>query len=349
VAGKPLENVAGKPLENSPRPSGEGQGVRGNAGPALHVHDASQPGVLEIRMPTSYVYLDGQVALDAAVGSGGSIQVLFSDNNGLDWRHLATLQKSASRKIDLQKLVLRHYDYRLRFVLAGRGTRLDRLTLSHTLQCSQRALPTLAEGENTITFAAGPPEGTITVEGTSYAGAKGKNVMLADFHPTLKNVNPQHLRVQGQPAEVTFPIATPGDMTRLRIGGHFRARDKADRWDVQVSLDGGKTFRSVDAYVGPTQGKCKYSTISDIPSGTKEALIRWRGEERNTTCLFLVRIDADYRQPHGGFRPVKITYLWNENGVENKDVHVAAKPRERYTIRCQAKPQMKSIVLELDR
>ncbi len=318
-----------------------------NAGPALHVNDPSQPGVLELRMPTSYVYLDGQLALDATVAPGGSIKTLFSDNNGLDWRDVATLDQSGPQTIDLQKLALRHYDYRLRFVLSGAGTGLNRLRISHTLQCSQRALPTLAQGDNTITFAAGPPEGTITIEGTSYGNTKSKNVSLTDFHPTLKNVAPEHLRVQGKPAEVTFPISTPGDMTRLHFGGHFRARDKADRWNVAVSFDDGKTFRSVDTYVGPTQGKCKYTTVSDIPSNTKKALIRWRGEERNTTCLFSLRIDADYRQTHGGFRPVKITYLWNENGVEKKDVHVAAKPRETYTIRCQAKPEMKSIALEL--
>ena len=133
-------------------------------------------------------------------------------------------------------------------------------------------------------------------------------------------------------------IATPGDITRLRFGGHFRARDKVDRWEVQVSFDEGKSFRSVDAYIGPTQGKCQYTTVAEIPPGTRKALVRWRGEQRNTTCLFSLRIDADFREPHGGFCPVKITYLWTENGVEKRDVHVATKPRDAYTIRCRVKP-----------
>jgi hypothetical protein len=300
-------------------------------------------------MPTSYVYLDGQLLLDAAIAPGGSVKILFSDNNGLDWREIAALGRSGPLKIDLQKHVLRRYDYRLRLVLSGAGTGLDRLRISHAIQCSQRALPALAQGDNTIRFTAGPPEATITIEGTSYGNTKGKNVSLADFHPVLKNVAVEHLRVQGKPAEATFPIATPGDMTRLRFGGHFRARDKADRWDVAVSFDDGKTFRTVDAYVGPTQGKCKYATVSDVPPNTRKALLRWCGQQRNTTCLFALRIDADYRQPHGGFRPVKVTYLWSENGAEKKDVHVANDPRETYTIRCRAKPEMKSIVLELDR
>jgi hypothetical protein len=174
-------------------------------------------------------------------------------------------------------------------------------------------------------------------------------VSLADFDPKLENVDAQHFRVKGEPAQVTIPIATPGDMTRLRFGGHFRARDKRDCWDVEVSFDGGRSFRAVDRYVGPTQGKCQYTTVSDIPPGTREAILRWRGQQRNTTCLFLLRIDADYREPCGGFRPVKITYSWRENGAEKSDVHVARSERDTYTIRCQAKPEMKSIVLELDR
>jgi hypothetical protein len=320
-----------------------------HAGPSLHVKDPSQPGVLEIRMPSSYVYLGGQIALDAAVGEGGAVQILSSDTNGLHWKDVASLAASGPRTVDLQKFVLRRYDYRLRFVLKGRGTGLERLKLSNLLQCSQRALPTLTQGDNTITFTAGPPEGTITIEGTSYGNTKGKNVSLADFDPKLENVDAQHFRVKGEPAQVTIPIATPGDMTRLRFGGHFRARDKRDCWDVEVSFDGGRSFRAVDRYVGPTQGKCQYTTVSDIPPGTREAILRWRGQQRNTTCLFLLRIDADYREPCGGFRPVKITYSWRENGAEKSDVHVARSERDTYTIRCQAKPEMKSIVLELDR
>jgi hypothetical protein len=318
-------------------------------GPALHVKDAAQPGILEVRMPTSYVYLGGELAFDAAIGDGGNLRVFLSDNNGLDWKEVAAVEKSGPQKIDLTKFILRRYDYRLRFVLSGKGTGLESLKISNVIQCSQRALPTLVKGDNTIAFSAGRPEGTITIEGTSDENlkAKGKNVSLFDYNPTLNNIAPQSFRVKGNPAEVTFAIATPGDMTRLRFGGHFRARDKRDQWDAQVSFDGGKTFKTVAIYVGPTQGKCQFTTVADVPAGTREARVRWSGVERNTCCLFSARIDADYRQPHGGFRPVKITYIWEEDGIEKKDVHVAAKPEDTYTIRCESKPEMKSIVLEL--
>jgi len=87
-------------------------------------------------------------------------------------------------------------------------------------------------------------------------------------------------------------------------------------------------------------------TLEEIPPGTKAAQVRWVGTQRNTTCLFLLRIDADYKQAHGGFAPVKITYTWLEDGAEKKDVHIAKSPNEAYKIVCASTPRMKSILLE---
>jgi hypothetical protein len=114
-----------------------------------------------------------------------------------------------------------------------------------------------------------------------------------------------------------------------------------------VSFDGGKTFKTLDKAEGPTVGACKYITYSDIPAGTRAALVRFDGHQNNTLGFFGLRIDADYKEPNGGYRPIKVTYIWTENGAEKKDVHVTAKPTETYTIKCDAKPVMKSIVLEM--
>ena len=303
-------------------------------------------------MPSSYVYLAGELSLNAGVGEGGKIQALLSDNNGLDWKPVAEIENSGKQRIDLQKLVLGRYDYILRVVLNGKGTGLENLKLSHAIQCSQRALPALVSGENTIAFSAGPQEGTVTIEGTSFENPqwKDKNVQLADYHPVLgSGIRPQYFQVTGPSAVVTFPIATPGDMIRLRLGGFYRIRDKRDGWDVEVSLDGGKTWKKADRVDGPYQGICSYVTFRHIPAGTRKALVRWSGVSHNATTMFTARIDADYRQPHGGFRPVRITYTWEEGGLDKKDVHVATSPEETYKITCESKPLMKNISLELAR
>ena len=131
------------------------------------------------------------------------------------------------------------------------------------------------------------------------------------------------------------------------MGCCYRARGQGEGWEYQASFDGGKTFKTMDKAEGPYAGFCKYSTFSDVPAGTRSALIRYSGHQNNTLGLFGFRIDADYKETSGGFRPVKVTYVWDENGTEKQDVHVTAKPAETYTIKCDAKPTMKSIILEL--
>jgi hypothetical protein len=315
----------------------------------LRVKDASKRGTLEIRNPSSYVYLKGEASLKAAVGAGGAIRVLFSDNNGLDWRDVARIDAAGARQIDLSKLILRRYDYRLRLTFEGQGTGLDGLSFRHDIQHSQRPLPALDKGENAITFSAGPQEGTITIEGSSDVTNKSRQLVYTDFHPQSRNMKANLLIDPAKrDGELSYTVQTPGDMTRMSICTHYRARDPRGGWDVQVSFDGGKTFRSASKCAGPTVFFGNYVEVKDVPPGTRSAVVRWAGATGfNATMIFNHRIDADYQLPHAGFRPVQITYVWEEGGVEKKDVHVARQATETYKIRCDGKPRMKSVVLEL--
>lgn len=231
--------------------------------------------------------------------------------------------------------------------MLGHETELDALRIRHDIQHSQRALPALALGPNTISFSAGAPEGTVTVEAATDLANRNRQLVHTDYHPDLTGVEPQLMHVSGGKGDATFPIATPGEMTRLRIGGHYRARDAQDGWDLQVSYDDGRSFTLVDRLAGPTPGHCQQTTVTQVPARTHNALVRWSGQQRNTTCLFSFSINADYRQPGGGFRPVRISYRWNEAGVEKEHIHIAQRPTETYQIECSAVPTMKSIVLEL--
>jgi hypothetical protein len=316
---------------------------------AVCVKDAAQPGVLVINMPSSYVYLSGEVNLKAAVGAGGSIAVSFSDNHGLDWTEVAKIDKSGAQRLDLKKLCYRRYDYRLKFELTGKGTGLDAVVIRHDIQHSQAPLPALLAGDNKITFSAGPHEGTVTLEGATSVRYrdKGRNLFYKAFHPELTGgTRTDGLLIENQGTAV-FPIATPGEMTRIRMNAFWRARDKRDGYDVEVSYDGGKTFKKVTRLGGPTAGNSRYFTIADVPPGTTKAQLRLSGRTYNTTMLFGLRIDADYKQPHGGFRPVKITYVWDEDGKPQKDEHVAMRPEETYTIHCGPKTVVKSFAVEL--
>jgi hypothetical protein len=298
-------------------------------------------------MPSSYVYLGGTLTMKPVVGAGGSVAVSFSDNNGLDWKTIGTFASSGEQSIDLKPLVFRRYDYRLKFVMSGQGTGIDELKLSHDIQHSQRALPVLAKGDNPVHFSAGTQEGTITVEGLTDEIDQPKNLLFRDFHPQLRNVAPHNLQLTAGKGEILVPIETPGDMTRLRIGCHYRARDTRDGWAIAASFDGGKIFHPVGQLEGGHAGFSKYLVFDQVPSGSRSALIRFAGEQRNTTLILDLRISADYREPHGGFTPVQVTYAWEEAGQTKQDTHVARSAAETYTIHCAEKPVMKSIALQL--
>jgi hypothetical protein len=325
-------------------------GSQDHAGPAVHVEDPASPGVLDIRMPSSYVYLSGRVSFTPVLGDGGAIKVLVSDNNALDWKPVAEVTAGGDQQIDLGPLVSRRYVYILRFVLKGKGTGLDRLKLTHDIQHSQRPLPALARGENKIAFSAGPAEGTITIEGAVEPSSKGKQLLLGDFHPQLDGYAPYAFPHGEGEKSITLNVKTPGDMTRLRISDFFVSSGKDSMYLIEVSFDDGKTWKTVDrpeGLSGPRIFAGRYVLLSDVPAATRAAQVRYHAVGRNTLALCNARIDADYREPAGGFRPVQVTYVWEEGGLEKKDVHVAKSPAESYTITCESAPVMKSLVVEL--
>lgn len=316
----------------------------GNSG--LTAKNAALPGVLILNMPTSYVYLSGQMQINSAIAAGGTIAVAVSDNNGLDWKEIETISQGGEKTIDLKNAVYRRYDYRLRLTLAGQGTRIQSLKLMHDVQHSQRALPALDKGKNVITFATGPQEGTVTIQGNTNLEAKGKNLLYTDFHPQAEGIQKDMLFLTGGKGQITFAVETPGEMKRIRLGAHYRARDKRDAFDITTSFDQGKTWKTIGKLDGPTAGNSKYFVFTDFPPGAKAALVKLTGIQFNTTGIHDLRIDADYTQPHGQFVPIKVTYLWNEAGKDKQDVHIARSPSESYTITCAEKPTLKSLIVE---
>jgi len=317
-----------------------------SANDGTSLKDAQQAGVLILDMPTSYVYLSGRAEIKAAISAGGSIVAAVSDNNGLDWKDAATIRQTGESTIDLKNMVYRRYDYRLRLTLTGAGTRLESLAISHDVQHSQRALPALDKGKNTITFAAGPQEGTVTIQGNTNLEARGKNLLYTDFHPVTDGIQKDMLFLAGGKGAITFAINTPGEMKRIRLGAHYRARDKRDAFEIAASFDEGKIWKNIGKLEGPFAGNSKYFVFTDVPSGKRSALVRLTGVQINTTGIHDLRIDADYAQPHGGFAPIKVTYVWSEAGIEKRDTHIAKTANETYTIECAEKPLLKSLIVE---
>ncbi|MBA3710792.1 MAG: hypothetical protein H0W83_18460 [Planctomycetes bacterium] len=225
------------------------------------------------------------------------------------------------------------------------GTGVDALKISHDIQHSQRPLPALDAGDNAISFSAGSTEGTITVEASTRTDHVGKQVLFTDFHPLVAGLSGSPLAVSGAEGSLTVPIATPGDMTRLRFGCHYQNASDKDSWDLEASFDDGKTFTKVASAPWQEAGRTAWTAV-DAPKGTRSAHVRFAGKKASNAILWSFRIDADYVEPKAGLAPITVTYHWEEDGQAKEDVHTATKADESWKITCAKKPLMKSLVIE---
>jgi hypothetical protein len=342
-------------------------------GGKLRVVDAGKPGVLVVRMPSSYLYLGGDMAIQPTIGNGGTVKASVSLNNGLDWMDLAKIEKGGEQKVDLKPMIWNRYDYRLKLELSG-GPGIDALKLTNKIQCSQAPLPVIVDGENKLTFTADKvAEGTVTVEG-DMAGKPSRRTGMApwigDFHPTVNGASVKRFAIgttqesddkAGVPGTdilsivvdppkkgfATVPVTAPGEITRVRLGVHWRARNPADGYTVLGSFDDGKTWKEMGKLGQANPAKSTYLVYSDVPAGAKTVLVKFDGVQKNATEIFDLRIDVDYKEPAGGLRPVKVTYNWEENGTPKSAQHVCATSGDTWTIPCGKGTVVKSYSVEL--
>jgi hypothetical protein len=108
--------------------------------------------------------------------------------------------------------------------------------------------------------------------------------------------------------------------------------------------------------------------VNDVPAATRQAQVRlagkqprpaaelshsaeglspWAERKESNAFIFDLRIDADYVEPAGGFKPVKIKYVWEEGDAVKSHVHVARSPSDTFKITCGPGAVVKSYSMEL--
>ncbi|HTL53446.1 MAG TPA: hypothetical protein VL860_12800 [Planctomycetota bacterium] len=319
----------------------------------IGIKDPGKAAVLVFERANGYLYAGGKVECDTLIGAGGSIAVAVSWDNGASWKDAGAFKAGDGQAVDVSALIAHKYQYRLKLTLTGAGTGLKDLKITEQFQCSQRALPALGVGANAIAVSAGAQEGTVTVEGTN-PKFKDKQATWEDFHVAFEGADPKKVAEdgvvvaqQGKGTTVTVPIETPGDLVRVRFGCQYRAADKAEGWDYQVSFDEGKTWKAAGRAAGPVRCSTEYVSFAEVPKGVRKVLVRYAGDSKGNLVLFGFRVDADYVRPHAGALPVVVTYAWEEGGVAKSQSFTAKTAAEKFTITCGAKPAMQSITLEV--
>ena len=127
---------------------------------------------------------------------------------------------------------------------------------------------------------------------------------------------------------------------------------------MSASFDKGQPWKEIGKLDLANSAKSTYLVFSDVPAGSRAVQIKFDGTQKNATEIFDLRIDVDYKEPAGGFRPVKVTYTWEEtapaaaqgekpHATLKTDEHICVKPDETWTIHCGPGTVAKTYSVEL--
>ena len=159
----------------------------------------------------------------------------------------------------------------------------------------------------------------------------------------------ENLRITGGTGDATFNIATPGDMTRLRLSAVWRARDAQGRLG-----NAGQLRRRQDVHArrerqapGRHQGRGPLPHRQRRPAGHEagEGQVRRHAAEHDLPLR-----PAHRRRLQGAGRRVQAGedhLRWDEAGQAKTHTHVAKSASETYSITAGAGAVVKSYTMEL--
>ncbi len=325
---------------------------------ALRPRDPARPGVVVVPMLSPYVYLGGRLKLKAIKRSAADqIVVSLSTNNARSFTPIWTADRTGEQTLDLTSQILRRYAYWLKIEIvstSAEGAGLEALLLENDFQHAPRTLPWLGRGTNTITVAADSDADlatrSVVCRITSDANFQ-KNESTSSLGVVFDNLDVQNGSCwwKGGVGRMTVPIQTPGALVALRFGAQIRAGGDTDAVRMVLSFDEGRTWKPAAQIVGPTAGRTEYFRFTDIPSGAKQALLRYELTGQNTLGIFSFRVDAEYRDPSAAktFRPFAVVHRWRENGQEKTHREVVPRLPYQYPIEVGQAPEMVAVSYEM--
>jgi hypothetical protein len=336
------------------------ENLAAGGGPALHLKTGGKPGVAVIPMASPYVYLGGRVTLEAVRKTKvDAVALSISTNNGRTFTPLWTADKVGRSRavVELRDKIARRYAYWLKVEItsaAADGAGLDTLAVENHIQHSPRTLPWIGKGANTI---------TVTANGNPALGSRAITCRISRDARFAKNETSGSMGVEfsklevrdgscwwkGGVGSITVPIETPGDLAALRLCTQFRARGVKDLVRALVSFDGGKTWQEAARMAGPTQGRTEVHRFTQVPRGTKKAVLRYELSGNNTIGILSFRVDADYHDPLAApaFRPFEVVHRWKENGHEKEHRERIARLPHSYPIKAAGVPEMVAVTVAM--
>jgi len=258
-----------------------------------------------------------------------SCPVEVSTDQGATW-----VKADGKDGLDLTDDVKGHRQYLLRFGAGAKALAAAGLTITTVCQCGQTIVPHVKAGENHVTYEAG---------GRAFIAA-GPNTDQAKAHLVAGAMNSPM---------VTLSVAAPRKAKAVRVYGAARiacgSPPKPSKYNIDYSLDGGKTFKPVvkDWEVirhkpEPTDWWSQTFVWGDaaVPNVAGPVQLRFT----NTGRRKFMRAQAELAYTVPNTSPLKVTYAWKEGRAVKTATHTypptaPGKADTSWTFTAGAKPR----------
>ena len=267
--------------------------------------------------------------------------IYVSTNNAIGydtWREVYRNDRKGDdcAEVHLANAVNGSYEVLVKFELMGQADATDavarNIEFRTVTQVNAKALPRLNIGKNIVYVGAGDQAESTVFWPDLQAGkykpyvAEEKNIAAMAKHPySMAVMYPAKAKEESY---IIFKMDCPRDVTAITYGGRLYNKAPDSRIDLLHSFDGGKTW--VKSY-SLSENKAPYDvihfeTIKDVPPGVRSVLFKYlmaspiapAGKDdkdlaRNVGCgLYAVRMEANYKPADDGFKPLEVTFTWDE-------------------------------------
>ncbi|MFH1706601.1 MAG: hypothetical protein ABIF71_01590 [Planctomycetota bacterium] len=212
-------------------------------------------------------------------------------------------------------------------------------------------MPFLVNGINQFTVERESTTGTITIEPKLTLDPEfTKNESLLSMGATTNAVNPNGAIWDdcATPVYVTFPITTPGNMTKLRIAVMYSLRMPGDKMAIQVSTN-GTTFTQIHERKAQDTAEGVKAPVNveytSMPPGTRNMWVKFirTGIARAVGISGHLRIDADYVEAGANQLPFKIKHEWTDSGGVHTHIESVTTTPHTYSISVSGEPTLNAV------